>query len=141
MGSSASASASHFGHRIVVTCPTPNPITGVGVGGRISEFSLENEVIKSKWRIMWENSAPTLRPLPDHVIVFNWGFWATSWENSAPTLWPLPDHVIVFNGLGDVVGEFRTNVVAVAGSCDCVQQFGRRRGRILHQRCGHCRIM
>jgi hypothetical protein len=31
-------------------------------------------------------------------------------------LWLLPDHVIMFNwGLGDVVGEFRTNVVAVAG--------------------------
>ena len=36
------------------------------VGG--SEFSLENEVIKSKWRIVWENSAPTLRPLPDHAV-------------------------------------------------------------------------
>ena len=46
----------------------------------------------------WENSAPTLRPLPDHVIMFNWGVWATSWENSARTLRPLPDHVIVFNG-------------------------------------------
>jgi hypothetical protein len=44
------------------------------------------------------------------------GVWATSWENSAPTLWPLPDHVIMFNwGLGDVVGEFCTNVVAIAG--------------------------
>ena len=50
------------------------------------------------------------------------GVWATSWENSAPTLWPLPDHVIMFNwGLGNVVGEFRTNVAAIAGSCDYVQ--------------------
>ena len=46
-----------------------------------------------------------------------------SWENSAPTLRPLPDHVIVCStgGFGDVVGEFRTNIAAIAGSCDCVQ--------------------
>ena len=37
-----------------------------------------------------------------------------------PTLRPLPGHVIVFNLLGGGdVGEFRTNVAAVAGSCDC----------------------
>ena len=44
------------------------------------------------WATSWDNSAPpapTLRPLPDHVIVFNW-VWATSWDNSALTLWPLP---------------------------------------------------
>ena len=44
---------------------------------------------------MWENSAPTLRPLPDHVTVFQWGF-------------------------GEPVGEFRTNVAAVAGSCHVI---------------------
>jgi len=87
-------------------------------GGKVSsEFSLENEVIKTFLRIVWENSAPTLRPLPDHVTVFQPGqpgIWANPWENSATTLRPLPDHVIVivccFN-----VGEFRTNVAAVTG--------------------------
>jgi hypothetical protein len=74
---------------------------------------------------LWENSAPTLRPLPDHVIVCSTGVWATSWENSAPTLRLLPDHVIVFNWvLGDIVGEFRTNVAAIAGSCDVIGNWG-----------------
>jgi len=85
--------------------------------GNFSEFSLENKVIKTFLQIVWENSISKLRPLPDHVTVFQWGFgkpmgefctnvaaiagschvivccFNVAWENSAPTLRPLLDHV------------------------------------------------
>ena len=41
--------------------------------------------------------------------------------------------------LGEPVGEFRNNVAAVAGSCDCDCVLFQR-GRIPHQRCGRYRI-
>src|SRR5260221_6527865 len=63
-----------------------------------SEFSLENEVLKTFLRTVWENSALSLRPLPDHVTVIQQGIWiwTNPWENSALSLRPLPDHVTVF---------------------------------------------
>jgi hypothetical protein len=74
-------------------------------------------VFQGIWANPWENSALSLRPLPDHVTVFQQGVWANPWENSALSLRPLPDHVTVFSmDLGEPVGEFRTNIAAVAGS-------------------------
>jgi hypothetical protein len=98
----------------------------------VSEFSLENEVLKTKWQVVWENSAPMLRLLLGHVIVFGGEIWVRLWENSAPTLWPLSDSCVVFSVhhsakslqllLGAAaraccasVGKFRKIVAAIAG--------------------------
>jgi len=73
----------------------------------------------------WENSALTLRPLPDHVTVFNWGFLSEAVgefrTNVAAVAGSCDCVQLNWGFLSEPVGEFRTNVAAVAGSCDCVQ--------------------
>jgi len=111
-----------------------------------SEFSLENEVIKTFLRIVWENSAPMLQPLLDHVTVLQLGDLGEPVGEFCTNIVAIArscDFVSRgFINLGETVGEFCTNVAAIARSCDCFNWgFGRTCGKVLHQCCSHCQIM